>query len=149
MKKILTILLALCLVMSLVSCASGKEVSQDQVNAAFAKVYDEFAKSLILDGATTYTVKSGDTLSAITGEKYGADKGYYFPVIMLASSNVVLDPDLIQPGMVLNVPNLEKNLKDPIAKGKLKEFFKEISNVYKKKGNATVQEKLLEISKAL
>lgn len=149
MKKITIFLMALCVAFSLFSCASSKEVSQDQVNAAFAKVYDEYAKSLILDGATNYTVKSGDTLSAITTEKYGNGKGYYFPVIMLASSDVVLDPDLIQPGMVLKVPNLEKNLKDPVAKGKLKDFFKEISNVYKKKGNATVQEKLLEISKSL
>lgn len=139
----------MCLCFGIISCSSTKEVSQEQVNAAFEEVYDEFAKILILDGAKNYTVESGDNLSSIAKRMYGDDKGYYFPVIMLASSATILDPDLIQPGMQLTIPDLNKNLANPVAKEKLKDYFKEIASVYKKKGNATVQGALLDISKSL
>lgn len=154
MKKM--VLLAISTILVFVSCASSPEkaaeVQQAEVNQAFEEVYGHFEKLLILDGAKDYKVKYGDTLSKIAKDFYGDDNGYYFPLIMLASSDRVLDPDLIEPGMVLTVPDLQKNLTDASVHESLKTFFTEIADVYKGKDTATagtVREELLKIARAL
>jgi nucleoid-associated protein YgaU len=53
--------------------------------------------------STTYTVKSGDTLSAIAKEKYGDARLY--TKIFQANQPMLKDPDKIYPGQVLRVPN--------------------------------------------
>ncbi|QQO10048.1 LysM peptidoglycan-binding domain-containing protein [Breznakiella homolactica] len=149
MKRIVPAVTLVFAVLLAVSCATSGEFSQDDANAAFKKVYNRYRSSLILDGAKSYEVVKGDTLSAITVKYYGSDKGYYFPLIMLASSDVVLDPDLIEPGMKLSIPDLQKNLDDPEARGKMKVFFSDIAGVYNKKGNTAMEQKLLEIADSL
>ncbi len=151
MKKIIGIVCAAFAIFAAVSCKSSP-ATQEQLNMAFENVYETYESSLILDGAKTHTVQAGDTLSLIAKRYYGSGKGYYFPVIMLASSDVVLDPDLIAPGMVLKVPDLDKNLSNPVSRSKMKSYFKEIAGVYKKKGTETaltVRAELLEIADSL
>ena len=128
MKKILVVLTLILCVMMIPSCKTAPINTQEERDKAFGKVYDQYTGSLILDGATTYTVVSGNTLSAIAKQEY--NEGFYFPIIMLASKDVVLDPDQIQPGMKLTVPNLQKNLDDAKAKGKIKSYLNEIAKVY-------------------
>lgn len=148
MKKI--VLLAMSAMLVLVSCASSpKENQQEQVNQAFEEVYNQYGSLLILEGAQEYNVQSGDTLSKISKKFYGQDRGYYFPLIMLASSETVLDPDTIVPGMVLIVPDLEKNLNDTSVLVNLKSFFTKIADVYKNKKTAaapTIRKELLLIA---
>jgi hypothetical protein len=130
MKKALFVLTLLLSVMLILSCASKPKpiTSQAEADKAFRDIYQRFRGDLILDGAESHKVVEGDTLSKISREHY--NNGFYFPLIMLASSDVVADPDLIQPGMELTVPNLQKNLDSPKAKGKMKNFFEEIAKVY-------------------
>ncbi len=52
--------------------------------------------------ATMYTVKKGDTLSAIAKEHYG-NAGKY-PVIFEANKPMLSDPDKIYPGQMLRIP---------------------------------------------
>lgn len=52
--------------------------------------------------ARTYTVASGDTLSEIAQREYGAADRW--KVIFEANRDKISDPDLIQPGQVLNIP---------------------------------------------
>jgi len=127
MKKVLVVLTLILCVMMIPSCKSGPK-PQDDTDKAFSKVYGQYSGNLILDGATTYTVVSGDRLSAIANQVYG--NGSYFPIIMLASKDVVLDPDKIQPGMKLTVPVLQKNLDDSKAKGKIKSYLNDIAKIY-------------------
>ena len=86
-------------------------------DSAFTGVYSRYRTDLILDGAQYYTVVAGDSLNAIARQFYGS--GYYYPVIMLASSDVVQDPDKIQPGMRLTIPNLTTNLANARAKASI------------------------------
>lgn len=51
---------------------------------------------------TTYTVKSGDTLSGIAQRHYGDASAY--PKIFDANRHILSDPDKIRPGQVLNLP---------------------------------------------
>jgi hypothetical protein len=48
---------------------------------------------------------------------------------MMASKDVVSDQDLIEPGMVLTIPNLQANLDDATARGSMKNFFMEIAAI--------------------
>jgi len=128
MKKSL-IVISLILSVMILSCASKPITTQDEANNAFSKIYQQFQGDIILDGAGHYTVQSGDTLSKIANANYSDSR--YFPLIMLASSDVgVSDPDLIQPGMNLTIPDLQKNLADAKAKGKIKSFLHEVAKLY-------------------
>jgi hypothetical protein len=86
---------------------------------------------LILDGAETYTVVRGDTLTKIAKSKY--QNGFYYPLIMMASQNVVKDQDLITPGMRLTIPRLQVNLNDSRAKESMKKYFLEIASLTERK----------------
>lgn len=132
----------------LFSCAS----SQQEVDSAFNNVYNTYADALITTGASNYTVKEGDTLSDIARNYYGANNAYYFPLIMLASKDVVLDPDLIEPGMKLIIPDLQANTTNEKTKPRIKSYFKEIAEVYRKKGTSVAKktrQALLKISESL
>jgi Tfp pilus assembly protein FimV len=89
------------------------------------------ATDLILSGAETYTVVWGDTLSKIARNKYR--NGFYYPLIMMASSTVVNDQDKIIPGMRLTIPNLQANLNDSIARASIKKYLLEIASLTERK----------------
>ena len=58
-------------------------------------------------GATTYTVKAGDTLSKIAKEKLGDANAYM--EIFNANKDQLSDPDKIKPGQVLKIPQPVKH----------------------------------------
>ncbi|MDR0597407.1 MAG: LysM peptidoglycan-binding domain-containing protein [Treponema sp.] len=118
------------------ACKSAPVAEQENVNLSFETVYNKYESRLILDGATDYVVVSGDTLTRISRTNYGADHGYYFPLIMLASNDVVQDPDLIEPGMHLAIPDLQRNLDDSGARQAMKDFFIEIAELYEQKSTS-------------
>ena len=57
--------------------------------------------------ATTYTVKSGDTLSKIAREYLGDANAYM--EIFNANRDQLQDPDKIKPGQVLKIPQMVKH----------------------------------------
>jgi nucleoid-associated protein YgaU len=113
------------------------------------QVYETYSSDLILDGAKSYTVVQTDTLSKITRANYGGKNGYFFPIIMLASRETITDPDLLEPGMVLTIPDLQKNLDDPGARAKLKEFLNEIAGVYDRKNQPAIRDQLRALASSL
>jgi hypothetical protein len=135
MKKKYVVALVVAVAALLGSCKSepAPAEAQEDVSLSFETVYSKYESKLILDGAADYEVKHGDTLTRISREKYGSGKGYYFPLIMLASVDVVQDPDLIEPGMHLAIPDLQRNLDDEGARLAMKEFFADIADVYEQK----------------
>jgi nucleoid-associated protein YgaU len=153
MKRVKKTLLFVLVIMAgsvVLSCASSKGTSQDAIDSAFDKLYHAYYAGLILDGASAYTVKAGDTLAGITRNNWGGKNGFFFPVIMLASPDaVVADPDLIFPGMELTIPDLQKNLDDPKARQNIKDFLNEIATVYDKKGQNDVRDALKDLAKSL
>jgi LysM repeat protein len=86
---------------------------------------------IILDGSETYTVVRGDTLTKISRSKYR--NGFYYPLIIMASNNIVKDQDLIRPGMRLIIPRLQANLDDPRARESMRRFFLETANITERK----------------
>ena len=100
-------------------------VPQNQAEQDLKEIYEEYKGDLILDGAKKYIVVEKDRLVDIARKEY--KDGFYFTLIMLASSKVVLDPDKIKPGMELIIPDLQRNLDNPRSKASLKNFFEDMA----------------------
>jgi len=96
-----------------------------------ASVSPSRTTDLILNGAETYTVVKGDTLSKISRRKY--KNSYYYPLIMMASKGIVKNQDHIQPGMVLTIPKLQPNLNDARARASMKKYFLEVADITSRK----------------
>jgi len=86
---------------------------------------------IILAGSETYNVVWGDTLTKISRNKY--KNGFYYPLIMMASRDVIKDQDKIIPGMKLTIPNLQANLNDPGARESLKRYLIEVASLTERK----------------
>ena len=131
-RAVFIFVLALCLVF-VFACKSQADAINEVKEATTAEeeslraIYQRYRTGLIMRGAETYTVVRGDTLSAISRTKYNDAR--YFPVIMMASSEIVLDPDKIEPGMELTIPDIQKNLDNPRSKANIKNFLNEIAKV--------------------
>jgi len=113
----------------------------------FDAVYQKYIHYLILDDAQKYTVVKGDTLSKIAKTAY--DKGMYYPVIMLASSHVVKDPDKIYPGAILMIPNLETNLKDESARSAIKGVILDCAGIEARRKRNSTADAMRELANTL
>jgi hypothetical protein len=111
---------------------SSPEVPPSQPSSP-AVAPPERAHDLVLDGAEIYTVIHRDTLSHIARIKYGAHNGFYYPLIIMASRDLVEDQDYIEIGMVLTIPNLQANLNDARARASMKAFFLEVADITNRK----------------
>ena len=165
MKKVLVFLFVAVAFIGL-SCQStvsgvviDGEATQEKIDKALEQIYSAFSSKLDLSGADSYTVVSGDTLSGIARKSYGSltdvgkagpSNGFYFPIIMLASSNAgISHPDRIEPGMKLVIPDLKKNLDNPGARQAIKDCLNDVSYVYKKQGDSKTEEGLVDLAKSL
>jgi LysM repeat protein len=81
---------------------------------------------IILDGAVSYIVKTGDTLSGIARQFY--QDGSYYPLIMMVSDGIS-DIDKIYPNMRFTIPNLTANMNNPAAKESINRYFLQIANL--------------------
>ena len=70
-----------------------------------AKVEEDITAADGAGQATFYTVKSGDTLSAISKAHYGSANKYM--AIFEANKPMLSSPDKIYPGQVLRIPAQE------------------------------------------
>ncbi|MBZ6075387.1 peptidoglycan-binding protein LysM [Microvirga puerhi] len=106
----------------------GIDVQGDKVKVSGQAVSQEEAEKIILSLGNTYgvaevdtsdlqvqqpakasvmyTVQKGDTLWAIAEKHYGKGKGAKYTEIVKANSPPVKNPDMIQPGWVLRIPDL-------------------------------------------
>jgi hypothetical protein len=137
MKKIYFLCLAVLAVLITVSCKStpaGQEPVLPTEETAFIDAY-QAVLPLILDGAERYVVKNGETLTKIARAKYGRGNAYFFPLIMAASKDQktvnIVDPDLIEPGMELIIPNLDANRNNPVIRERIKTLLLSVCEIYK------------------
>ncbi len=82
------------------------EVDEPPVEAAVepAPAVEASGGQTAAPASTFYTVQSGDTLSKIAAEHYGAANKYM--VIFEANKPMLTDPDKIYPGQTLRIPAL-------------------------------------------
>ena len=167
MKKILLGLMVVMAIFSM-SCKSAPtlagvsiegEVTQERVDRALGQIYDAYRSRLDMTGAQEYIVQRGDTLSEITRTFYGnvenvgiagLRNGFYFPLLMLASRHAtIVDPDQIEPGMRLVVPDLAKNIANAGSRQAIKEFLTDVAYVYNRKNDPITESGLLALARSL
>ena len=124
MKKAVFYMVLLLCFFALFACATAKPAAPGA-----AAPPPRRARALVLDGAEIYTVTRSDTLSEIARTKYGAANAFYYPLIMMASRDLVEDQDLIEPGTVLTIPKIQPNLNDARARASMKKFFLEVADI--------------------
>jgi hypothetical protein len=144
MKKNVLFCLAVLVAVVTISCASTPAEPNVEVEtelqaipteeAAFIDAY-QAVLPLIMDGAEHYTVKEGETLTKIARAKYGRGNAFFFPLIMAASNNEemvdIVDPDKIEPGMNLAIPNLDANRGNPEIRARIKTLLLTVADIYK------------------
>jgi len=128
MKKVFLLAALILSIMLTVSCKSAPKDMDEQ----YRNLYDANT-GLDFTGAGTYTVKSGDTLSEISRHAY--NDGFYYPVIMLASRGVVINPDKIKPGMELTIPDLERNKANASSRKSMKNCLNGFATIEKNKAS--------------
>ncbi|MDR1411573.1 MAG: LysM peptidoglycan-binding domain-containing protein [Spirochaetaceae bacterium] len=144
MKKPVSLILAMLAILFAVSCKSAPAAEpepepvpvQEHTDTRFTNAY-EAVLPILYDGAQNYTIAAGDTLTRISRKFYGRRNAFFFPFIMAASKDKrtvdIVDPDLIEPGMELVVPDLELNLAQPEIKARIKTLLDSVSKIYREK----------------
>jgi len=129
------------------ACKSTPRTAEEVTDQTFTRIYNSYVRGLILDGARSYTVRSGDSLSSIARTYYG--DGHYYPVIMLASNAVISDPYKIQQGMVLTIPDLQTNLNDSRARRSIKGVMLDCAYIDELRGYADTAREIRAIANSL
>jgi hypothetical protein len=150
MKKPIFLVLILVAVLFAISCkstppppaeAEPEQTVEDQhdINTQYSNAYAT-VRPIILEGAKKYTVKKNDRFVQISRQHYQQGRtqnAYFFPLIMAASEDIeIVDPDLIEPGMELTVPDLRANLADPEIRARIKTLLYEVAKIYNAKDDA-------------
>ena len=78
-----------------------KRKAEQAIEAKVGKISNHIEVQ-VTPGGRTYTVKAGDTLSAIAKQVYG--DASQWKKIHAANADLIHDPDKIQPGWVLQLP---------------------------------------------
>jgi hypothetical protein len=137
MKKtcfLLFVIFAMLITISCKSAPAAAEPVSSPESIAFTDAYQSVLP-LILDNAEHYVVKQGETLTRIARIKYGRGNAFFFPLIMAASKDQktvnIVDPDKIEPGMELVIPNLEANCSDPAISERIKALLLSVAEIYK------------------
>ena len=137
MKRITQILFVLLIAVVVIACGGGPETVEDDPwtqdpgpsetvePAPQPTTQSPLVNGLILNGASNYTIRSGDTLSAIARGQY--NNGFLFPLIDMAN-DVVVDYDLIYPDDVLIIPNLEANRNDARARANFRDYLRTVAD---------------------
>ncbi|MCL2213638.1 MAG: hypothetical protein FWC06_00370 [Treponema sp.] len=86
-------------------------------------------QEIVLTGASYHMTVNGDMLHLIAATAYGDENMYYFPLIRLANPAIV-NPDIIEIGVNLVIPDLQANLNNEGARTLLKADMLSIATYY-------------------
>jgi Tfp pilus assembly protein FimV len=120
-------------VLVVVGCGTAPAPAPAAAAPAPAPVVEQ-PQGLVLDGAANYTVARGDTLADIAASRYGGSNMYYFPLIRLANARAVPNPDAIEVGTNLVIPNLQRNLSNAGAMQLIRQDMRAIAAQYDNQG---------------
>ncbi|MCQ2579749.1 MAG: LysM peptidoglycan-binding domain-containing protein [Treponemataceae bacterium] len=104
---------------------------------------------VVLDNAQYYTVRRGDRLILIAKRFYGSEKGNYFPFIIAGTEEKIEDPDLIEVGQKLTIPDLKAAVSTEESKNYVKQTFYDVADKYDAKGKPGMAAQLRAIAAEL
>jgi len=95
------------------------------------------------DKARIHRVVRGDSLMGIARKFYGEQNACCFPLISLASQNLIRDCDTITVGDYLIIPDIKTNLNANKNRREIRDFFLETAARYRVKGKTTLYKSIL------
>ena len=104
---------------------------------------------VVLDNAQFYTVRRGDCLIFIAKRFYGSEKGNYFPFIIAGTEEKIEDPDEIEVGQKLTIPDLKAAVSTEESKNYVKQTFYDVADKYDAKGKSGMAAQLRAIAAEL
>ena len=104
---------------------------------------------IVLDNAQYYTVRRGDCLIFIAKRFYGTEKGNYFPFIIAGTEEKIEDPDEIEVGQKLTIPDLKAAVSTEESKNYVKQTFYDVADKYEAKGKPGMAAQLRAIAAGL
>jgi len=104
---------------------------------------------IVLDNAQYYTVRRGDCLIFIAKRFYGSEKGNYFPFIIAGTEEKIEDPDEIEVGQKLTIPDLKAAVSTEESKNYVKQTFYDVADKYDAKGKSGMAAQLRAIAAGL
>ena len=104
---------------------------------------------VVLDNAQFYTVRRGDCLIFIAKRFYGSEKGNYFPFIIAGTEEKIEDPDEIEVGQKLTIPDLKAAVSTDESKNYVKQTFYDVADKYDAKGKSGMAAQLRAIAAEL
>jgi len=104
---------------------------------------------IVLDNAQFYTVRRGDRLILIAKRFYGSEKGNYFPFIIAGTEEEIEDPDVIEIGQKLTIPDLKEAVSTEESKNYVKQTFYDVADKYDAKGKPGMASQLRAIAAGL
>jgi len=104
---------------------------------------------IVLDNAQFYTVRRGDRLILIAKRFYGSEKGNYFPFIIAGTEEKIEDPDLIEIGQKLTIPDLQAAVSTEESRNYVKQTFYDVADKYEAKGKPGMASQLRAIAAGL
>ncbi|MCL2294971.1 MAG: LysM peptidoglycan-binding domain-containing protein [Spirochaetes bacterium] len=150
MRKLLFVLALMVSIIIILGCAAAPPPQtqvQQEIDAEYQEIYVRYYGDLILEGARTHVVARGETLSVIARNYY--NNKYHFPLIMLASRQVVSDPERISPGMRLTIPDLARNWGNAGTRNRLKAYYNEIADLYERKGQVEAAQNIRNLAASM
>ncbi|MGC8766324.1 MAG: LysM peptidoglycan-binding domain-containing protein [Brevinematia bacterium] len=84
----------------------------DQRSKKVVQVPKQEQKQVKVETYKSYTVKKGDFLSKIASRLFNGEY-WWWPKIFTLNKDKIKDPDLVEVGTELNLPNLKKNSNEP------------------------------------
>lgn len=104
---------------------------------------------VVLDNAQFYTVRRGDCLIFIAKRFYGSEKGNYFPFIIAGTEEKIEDPDEIEVGQKLTIPDLKAAVSTEESRSYVKQTFYDVADKYDAKGKSGMAAQLRAIAAEL
>ena len=104
---------------------------------------------VVLDNAQYYTVRRGDMLILIARRFYGSERENYFPVIIAGTEEKIEDPDVIEPGQKLTIPDIKAALSTEDSKEYVRKTFYDVADKYDQKGKPGMASQLRAIAASL
>jgi len=124
------------------AATAAKPQAAPAVNV-YAEVLSKCSPSINAQKAKVYQVAKGDTLLSIAKKFYGDDKGAYFPLIALASANLMSGSTELSVGHYIIIPDIDTNISASKNKKAVRKYFQDTAARYQKKETSTLAKSIL------
>jgi hypothetical protein len=98
------------------------------------------------DNMRIHRAKPKESLSSIARQYYGAKNARFFPILMLATG-AIDDPDKIEIGQLIAVPDLMINRLHNSTSPTIRQYFYHVATLYAQKGDIAMAELLIQAAR--